>query len=63
MLGGIVAGFLYDNLFASNASFTKAQSYFLASSYKAAAFDENVEKPLKVIDTDDDEPKQTDSDV
>ena len=63
ILGGIVAGFVYDNLFASNASATKAKSYFLSSSYKSNAFHENVEKPLKVVETDDEEHKQTDSDV
>ena len=54
LLGGIAAGFLYDNIFSSNASFVKAKNYFLASSYDAGKFEPNAEKPLTVIEDDDD---------
>jgi hypothetical protein len=33
LLGGILAGLMYENLFASNASLNKAMEFLLASDY------------------------------
>ena len=52
ILGGIVAGFMYDNIFSANASFVKAKNYFLASSYDSNKFETNAEKPLTIIEDD-----------
>ena len=52
ILGGLVAGLLYDNVFASNASFSKAKGYLLASKYENSDFTENKEEPMEVIQED-----------
>lgn len=49
LLGGVVAGLLYDNAFAANASMKKARGYLLASTYDAENFEENKERPSKVV--------------
>lgn len=51
VLGGILAGLFYENIFAANASFEKAKGYLLVSKYNGGeTFHENKEKPLKVIE-------------
>lgn len=49
LLGGVVAGLLYDNVFAANASLKKARGYLLASNYEGEDFRENKELPAKII--------------
>lgn len=38
ILGGIIAGLLYDNVFASNASLSKARGFLLSSDYDSEKF-------------------------
>jgi aquaporin-4 len=49
LLGGVVAGLLYDNILAANASLRKARGYLLASEYEGENFLENKEKPAKIL--------------
>ena len=51
MLGGIVAGLLYENVFAVNASIAKAKGYLLGTAYDPDSY-QPVEKDenLKVTE-------------
>ena len=55
LLGGLAAGLLYDNVFASNASFTKAKDYLLASKFKNEEYAENKEPRLVVTNEEEEE--------
>ena len=46
---------IYENLLAANASMDKAKGYLLASKYDPIAYEENQEKPAKVISEEDEE--------
>ena len=48
-MGGVIAGLLYDNVFAANASLKRARGYLLASNYEGDTFEENREKPSKIV--------------
>ncbi len=48
MLGGILAGLVYENVFAVNASLGKARGFLLSSDYNSADYKANPEKPVHV---------------
>ena len=55
ILGGILAGMIYENLLAANASVDKAKGYLLASRYQPNDYEENKELPAKVLPDEDEE--------
>ena len=48
MLGGIAAALLYENVFAVNASLSKAKGFLLATDYNPADYEPNKEQPVEV---------------
>lgn len=50
ILGGVVAGLLYDNIFAANASIKKAKGYLLTSDYDGDHYEEEKEDRIQVSD-------------
>lgn len=54
LLGGLVAGLLYDNVFAMNASLMKARGFLLSSQYDSEKFPASKPK-IRVIEEEDEE--------
>ena len=52
LLGGIAAGFLYETLFAANASLVKTRGYLLSSTYDRDEFSpiKDEQYALEVVD-------------
>ena len=48
LLGGIAAALLYENVFAVNASLSKAKGFLLAADYDPEDYDPNKEQPAEV---------------
>lgn len=55
ILGGVVAGLLYEYIFAANASMNKIMEFLLSSRYDTEDFPAQKEQKLKImVDSDDD---------
>ena len=48
LLGGIAAALLYENVFAVNASLSKAKGFLLAADYDPEDYEPNKEQPAEV---------------
>jgi len=50
LVGGLIAGLLYDLVFAANASIAKTKAFFTRKDYDESQFDENQQPSGKVGD-------------
>lgn len=57
ILGGIIAALVYDNVFASNASLSKARGFLLSSDYDSEKFPPQRNR-IKIIEEETEEPLQ-----
>lgn len=48
LLGGSLAGLLYENVYTANASVMKTKAYFLTRSYDSGEYSKNEEQPLQL---------------
>lgn len=55
LLGGLVAGLLYDNVFAMNASLLKARGFLLSSQYDNEKFPASKPKVRVIVEEEDEE--------